>query len=353
MEMPSVLMVGPDIQAQGGMATVENNILQAVRDRGDKADFVPTYVEGGKVRKLAVAARAYLIYLDLLRKCDLVHVHMASRGSYARKKVFMEAAFKRHVPVVLHLHGSEFALWFESECSESKRDDIRNTLGCCAKVVVLSEEWRQFFLANEICEPEKLAVIHNAVYVPDENTTEYDTNGVLFLGRLGERKSPETLLRAARVVLEGHPEAHFEFGGDGDVEGYENLARELGVGESCRFVGWVTGEQKESLFLKNSIYCLPSKNEGMPMSVLEAMAHGLTTVATPVGGVPQVIEDGVDGVIVPVGDDVRLAEALTSLMDDRELKERLGRAGRARIEERFSMGSYLDKVLRIYEEVLK
>lgn len=353
MEMPNVLMIGPDIQAQGGMATVEQNILQAVREHGDHAEFIPTYVEGGKVRKLAVATCAYLSFLRQLGNYDIVHVHMASRGSYERKKVFMKAAFKRRVPVVLHLHGSEFALWFDSECGESKRDDIRSTLQRCAKVIVLSEEWRQFFLRNKICSPDKLAVIHNAVYVPDKNVTKYDTNGVLFLGRLGKRKSPDALLRAAKIVLEKHPEAYFSFGGDGDVEGYKEFARELGIEENCHFAGWVTGRQRELLFAENSIYCLPSRNEGMPMSVLEAMAHGLATVATPVGGVPQVIDDGVNGMIVPVGDDLRLAEALISLMDDQALKVRLGHAGRARIEREFSMESYLDKILKIYGEVLK
>ena len=220
-------------------------------------------------------------------------------------------------------------------------------------MIVLSEEWRQFFLRNKICDPNKLAVVHNAVYVPGENVTNYGANGVLFLGRLGNRKSPESLLRAAKIVLKKHPEAQFSFGGDGDVEGYRELARELGIGGNCRFTGWVTGKQRESLFAENSIYCLPSKNEGMPMSVLEAMAHGLATVATPVGGVPQVIEDEVNGAIVPVGDDLRLAQTLISLMDDQMLKERLGHAGRARIEREFSMESYLDKMLEIYGEVLK
>ena len=348
-----ILMVGPDINAQGGMATVEHNILRSLCDRGNYVKFISTYAEGTKISKLVIAVRAYFAYLAFLRKCDVVHVHMASRGSYERKKVFIDAAFQRRIPIVLHFHGSEFAIWFNSECDEAKRNDIRSTLDRCAKVIVLSEEWRQFFLENKICRSTKLAVLHNAVYLPNENKTNYKLNNVLFLGRLGERKSPETLIRAAKTVLKKHPEARFVFGGDGDVETYKSLARDYGIVDSCHFAGWITGAVKEQMFAECSIFCLPSKNEGMPMSVLEAMAYGLVTVATPVGGVPQVIRSNVDGILVPVGDDERLAKSLISLMDDKTLKERLGHAGRIRVERDFSMNSYLDKMLRIYEEVLK
>lgn len=347
----NVLMIGPDLKAQGGMATVEQNIFDAVRARGGHAEFVSTYAEGGKASKFVIAARAYARYMRMLRNCDLVHVHMASRGSYERKKIFIRTAFKRGLPVVLHLHGSEFGVWFSSECTDMKRDEIRATFKACAKVIVLSEEWRAYIVENEICDPTRIVVLHNSVYLPEKNTTDYACKQVLFLGRLGERKSPDTLLRAAVSVLESHPDATFVFGGDGDIERYRALASELGIGARCSFTGWVTGEERERLFDRSSIFCLPSRNEGMPMSALEAMAHGLATIATPVGGVPQVIEDGVDGLMVTVGDHEALAKALCSLMDDVEMRKRVGRMGREKVRERFSMNTYLSKVIEIYEGV--
>lgn len=351
--MPNVLMIGPDPSARGGMAAVERNILNAIRARGDRAEFILTFVEGGKPKKLVVAAAAFCRYLHLLSKVDLVHVHMASRGSYERKRVFMNTAFRHGVPVVLHLHGSEFGVWFSRECTESKRNEIRNTFSMCAKVVVLSEEWRDFFIGNGICESGKVTVLHNAVYIPEDNAIDYANSQILFLGRLGERKSPGTLLHAAKLVLEKHQDATFVFGGDGDIEGYRKLSSQLGVDASCHFVGWVTGGDKERLFAESSVYCLPSKNEGMPMSVLEAMAHGLATVATPVGGVHQVIIDGSDGIIIPVGKPDALAKALCALLDDIDMKRRIGQAGREKVKERFSMSTYLDKLFEIYAEVIR
>lgn len=351
--MPNVLMIGPSPTAMGGMAAVENGILEAVRRRGDGAVFVSTFEEGSKIKKLAVAGKAYINYLSELDKCDLVHVHMASRGSYKRKTVFMDAAFKHDKPVLLHLHGSEFAVWYDGECSDAQRADICRTFNRCAKVVVLSKEWEEFLLSRGICDVDRIVVLHNAVEVPDSNVTDYTANTVLFMGRLDGRKSPDALLRAGKVLLGLHSDARFVFGGDGDVSRYQKLAEDLGISEACSFIGWATDEKKANAFRSSSIYCLPSKNEGMPISVLEAMSYGLATLATPVGGVPQIIRDGEDGLLFPVGDVDALVAALDRLMSDSALKETLGRAGRKRIQTAFSFDAFMGNLIDIYEEICK
>ena len=149
-------------------------------------------------------------------------------------------------------------------------------------------------------------------------------------------------------MLKQHPDAKLLFGGDGYPERYEALARELGIAERCEFLGWISGEDKERLFERAGVYCLPSKNEGMPMSVLEAMAHGVPTIATPVGGVPQVIEDGVNGYLMPVDDEERLSELLCALMDSQDLRARIGAAGRSTISNHFSIECNVEELVRLY-----
>ena len=351
MTMPRVLMLGPSIDARGGMSTVERNIIDAVKKNGDFVDFIPTYEDAGKFRKLSVAGAAYARYLTRLAGCDLVHIHMASRGSFDRKRLFMRAAFRRGVPVVVHMHGGEFGVWYEKECSEAKRAQIREAFGGCAKVIVLSEEWRNFFDDNRICDPEKIVVLHNAVEIPARSVDVCLRQDVLFLGRLGARKSPDVLLRAAMTVLNRHPQTRFRFGGDGDVTKYEALAHELGVADSCDFLGWTTGTQKEEAIRASRVFCLPSRNEGMPMSVLEAMSYGLATIATPVGGVPQVIKDGVNGYLMPVDDSDCLAQLINALLDDDDLASRISTAGRKTIFDTFGMDSFVRDLIHVYEEV--
>lgn len=348
---PRILMIGPSLSSRGGMATVERQLVERLPEAGVQTEFIPTYDDCGKLGKLAIALIAFLQFRFRLNKTDIVHIHMASRGSYTRKKMFIDAANRRGVPVVLHLHAAEFALWFDRECSEKARLDIRNTFIRCAKVVVLSKEWKSYLIDRNVCDPGRIAVLNNAVDVPSKNRTDYSLNTVLFMGRLDNRKSPDAILRAAAKLLPLHPDAKFIFGGDGDIAAYENLARELGVINSCRFLGWVTAEKKIKAYRDSSIYCLPSKNEGMPMSVLEAMSYGLATISTPVGGVPQVISDGANGLLFPVDDIDALTKILDQLMSDTALKERIGKNGRVRIEEAFSLDAFLKQVKLIYGQV--
>lgn len=349
---PRVLMIGPSLGALGGMTTVEQNILDAIDCGENKVVFIPTYNEGNKAKKLVIAAAAYARYVSALKQCDLVHVHMASRGSYARKKVFMESAFKRGVPVVLHLHSGEFSMWFGKECDDAQRDDIRRTFHKCAAVIVLSEEWRDCLLSQSVCEASKLHVLHNAVPVPARPCSPCSRQDVLFLGRLDANKSPDVLLRASSGILEQYPNAKLIFGGDGYPEHYEALAQELGIADRCEFLGWVSGDAKEELFARAGVYCLPSKNEGMPMSVLEAMAHGIPTIATPVGGVPQVITDGENGFLMPVDNENALSEILCELMASPELRESIGAAGRKTIQSDFSIDRNVDELVEIYRELV-
>lgn len=350
---PRVLMIGPSLESRGGMATVEKQLTEHLPDMGVQVRFISTYNDCDKLGKLTIALAAYLQFCVALNNVDIVHVHMASRGSYRRKRVFISAASHKGIPIVLHLHAAEFALWFDDECSEKEKRDIRNTFNRCAKIVVLSEEWKDFLISRGVCSPERISVVHNAVNLPPKNMTDYSCNAVLFMGRLDARKSPDVLLRAAARLLPRHPQAQFVFGGDGDVAVYEQLARELGILDHCSFVGWVKAEDKEDMFHRCSIYCLPSKNEGMPMSVLEAMSYGLATVSTPVGGIPQVISDGVDGFLFPVDDVIALGRKLDQLMSDRDLKERVGKKGRSRIEDVFSLEGFLCQIRLVYGEICR
>lgn len=155
-------------------------------------------------------------------------------------------------------------------------------------------------------------------------------------------------LVASRRVLERFPGTKVVFGGDGEVEKNKVLAEELGIANHCEFHGWVSGAEREGLFARAAVYCLPSKNEGLPMSVLEAMARGIPTVATPVGGVPQVIEDGVSGFLVDVDDVDALSDRLNILLDKPGLRENVGAASRNTVTRLFNVGGSIKQLLALY-----
>lgn len=346
---PHVLMVGPALDVRGGISSLVSELLgNGLRDYAD-VEYVASMVDGSKPRKAAQAALAMASFRRKLGRCDLVHIHISKGASFYRKRLFARAAQSHGVPFILHEHDGEFKVGFEGG-GESYRAQVRELFSASAKVVVLSEEWRDYFVEN-VCEAEKVVVLHNAVRLPERPCMPWLHQDVLFLGRLDVLKSPDVLLRAAKVLRERFPEVRYVFGGDGDVAKYRSLAVKLGVADVCNFVGWVTGEDKDRLVRQSGIFCLPSRHEGMPMSMLEMMAYGLPCVMTPVGGIPQVVRDGENGYMSPVGDVDALVMRLAELLASPELRGRIGSAARRTIEQNFNIDANIHRLTELYREM--
>lgn len=348
---PRVLMIGPSLQSRGGMATVERQLVERLPDCGVKVRFISTYNDCGKAKKAVIALAAYANFSYALKDADIVHAHMASRGSYERKSLFLKKAASMDRKTVIHLHGGEFGVWFDDELGDKKRSEIRALFDSADAVIVLSEEWEEWLTSRGFA-PKRLIVMHNAVPVPVQPCLPCSHQDILFLGRLEARKSPDVLLRASRKALEYHPDVKLIFGGDGHPRRYEALARDLGIADRCEFLGWIAGAEKEKMYERAGVYCLPSKNEGMPMSVLEAMAHGIPTIGTSVGGVPQIIEDGVNGYLMPVDDEEKLSSLLCELMDSQDLRAKIGAAGRATISTHFNIERNVEELVKLYGELM-
>lgn len=349
-------MVGPALDVRGGISSVSRELLENGLREHAEIEYISSMVDGSKARKALQAMAALIRFRRLLPDYELVHIHISKGASFYRKEMFAKAAMARGVPFILHEHDGEFRKSFESG-DDAYRERVRGLFGSAAKVIVLSEEWYEYFAGN-ICEESKLVVLHNAVKAPGEDyikrkySLDSPERSILFLGRLDAHKGPDVLLRAASRIAGGFPDMRLLFGGDGYQQRYASLARELGIADRCEFMGWVTGEDKESLFAKSAVYCLPSKFEGMPMSVVEAMAHGLPTVSTPVGGTPQVISDGVDGFLVEVGNEEQLARTLSHLLSDADLRERIGRAAYEKIKGKFDISSSIERLVDLYTSVV-
>jgi glycosyltransferase involved in cell wall biosynthesis len=173
---------------------------------------------------------------------------------------------------------------------------------------------------------------------------------VIAVGRLTPQKGLETLIEAAPKVARAVPDAGFLIVGDGPLRaGLERAARASGAGVVF------AGERRDvqDLMRGARALALPSVYEGLPLVALEAMACGLPVVASGVDGVPEAVEDGETGVLVPPGDAERLADALIGLLRDPAKAEAMGRRGRARVEAHFSAERMVEETQAVYEACLK
>lgn len=347
---PRVLMIGPGRRVRGGISTVVNGYYAAGLDRRVRLAYIPTMLDGAFLKKLAVAIAAFLRFLLCFWRFDVLHVHMAAQASFWRKRIFVKAAKKFGMKVVIHQHSADFDRFFLREVDEKQRKEIKYIFEIADAVLVLSDSWADFF-GGQICAPEKVFVLPNGTVCPAENKTGYADHCVLFLGRLGQRKGTYDLLRAIPAVLEAVPDAGFYLCGDGEVEACRREALRLGVANHVECMRWVGDVQKEELFRRCGVFVLPSHSEGMPMALLEAMAHGLAAISTDVGGISQVLENGVNGILIRAGDTAALQSALIALLQQPKEKARLGQAGRSTIQNRFSMEAHLLRLTDFYDKL--
>ena len=196
--------------------------------------------------------------------------------------------------------------------------------------------------------PERLRWLPNFVDVDRWRSKVQPGDGAVFTGRLSDEKGVDVAVRAA-ARLEG---ATLDVAGDGPARAsLERLAAELGVADRVRFHGRLATDELGMLLRRAAVAVVPSRwYENQPLAVLEAFASGLPVVGTDLGGIPELIEPGVDGARVPADDPAALAAALAPLLGDPELAFTMGKVARAKVERDHGPANHLEGLLRIYDE---
>ncbi len=351
-DKPKVLMVGPGRKVMGGISTVVNNYYALGLDKEMNLKYLSTMEDGDRLKKLAVAMKSYAAFGGLVKECDIVHIHMAAQASFDRKMLFVKKAQKAGKKIIIHQHAADFDTYFFEQVDKEKRRKIKKIFAMADQIIVLSEEWASFF-ENNICDRENIKILYNGAIIPRYVKEDYSDHNVLMLGRLGERKGTYDLLKAIPQVLCAIPDATFFLGGDGDVELCKRIVSKNGLEKHVKFIGWIRGKDKEKYLKCCSTFILPSYHEGMPMAVLEAMSFGLATISTNAGGIPQIIEQGKNGIRVEAGDVKAIVKTLVDVLQDKDKRQRLGESGRKRIEDRFDFKNNINQLIKIYYELKK
>jgi len=202
----------------------------------------------------------------------------------------------------------------------------------------------------------EITVIGNGVdstfFIPDQAKT-IDEPYILYTGRLETIKGLTTLVESARYVCQEHRNLKFVLVGKGTVENVlRNKVSELGLDQNFYFAGHISDRNRLlQYYQKATIYVLPSYSEALPTSLLEAMSCGLASIGTNVGGNSEVITDGETGVLVPSRDPKTLAEAILKLLNDEELRHRIGANARKHVVNNYDWESIIDRIESIYSAI--
>jgi glycosyltransferase involved in cell wall biosynthesis len=313
---------------------------------GAGARFVPLRHVRRSISTRDLLGLAELVRLFRRERPDLVHANSSKAGVLARI-----AAGITRVPVrVFTAHG-----WaFSSAAAGSARLYLwadRLVRPLTTTVICVSESERSAGLAARTCSPDRTVVIHNAVEVDaaQQATPGGSPMRIVSVGRLAPPKDFGTLLRAV-ARLRADDVATTLLGDGPDRPRLEAEIAELGLAGSVTLAGDVP--DVATRLAGADVFVLSSCSEGMPISVLEAMAAGLPVVATDVGGLREVVEDGVTGFLVPAGDARALGERLAQLEADPALRCELGAAARRRAAADFALPGWRRRHVELYEDLL-
>jgi glycosyltransferase involved in cell wall biosynthesis len=294
----------------------------------------------------------------------ILHTHTAKAGAVGRIAAVL--AGEARPPIVVHtFHGHVLRGYFDPAKTAFFRALERALARRTTRLVAVSPEVRDDLVGLGIAPAEKFSVIRLGIDL-ERRLAASDNDGtalrrlfgvaadefvVGWVGRMTAIKRVDDVLLAFRALRDRGVDARLCLVGDGpDREDVEQRAHDLGIARHTLFVGYQRDVAPYYSFF--DAFVLPSANEGTPVSAIESLAAGRPVVATGVGGTPDVVEDGADGMLVAVGDVDAIAAALERLAHDPELRRRLGAHGRERVVARYRVERLVDDVDALYRELL-
>jgi glycosyltransferase involved in cell wall biosynthesis len=336
------------------MATVIA-LMAAHPDPRVTVTVVPTYIEGSLRQRVTLSVYGMLCatWLVLCGRFDVLHVHLAHGGSVVRKALPLAAARLVGIPVVVHAHSYDFGGWFDRLPPLAQR--VVQCLLVADQWLVLGERHVEEYTSRLQLEKSRINVLHNAVRIPDAAVNQCGVEQVhaVTLGRLGERKGSYDLIAAVGMLDEAvRSRLCVTLAGDGEVDGARAAVAVAGLDETIEVAGWLDPQARDELLAATHLFVLPSRDEGLPMALLEAMAYGLAPVTTVVGSIGEAVSDRVNGLLVAPGCRDQIAYALTALVTDEELRARLGAAARSRARD-FGLDCWYERLTALWTDLAR
>lgn len=299
-----------------------------------------------------VTALCILVWWVGVRRVQVVHVHAAAFNSFWRKAICLRVGALLGARTVLHWHSPRLRE-FMARSDGRKRRRIEAVFQGATRVVVASHASSAELVA--MFPSLRPVVIHNPT---DERIGFVSESAlaanysVLFMAALLPEKGIFDLLDAFSAVHASRPDARLIICGKGRDADVRIAVARRGLESVTEMAGWVSGASRDRYFAAAAVFCLPSRADTFAMANLDAMTAGLPVVSTTHGGIPEVVQDGVTGLLVEPGNVDALATAILTLLDDPRLRLRMGRAGHQVAETKFAVERMIDAFEKLYAEIV-
>jgi glycosyltransferase involved in cell wall biosynthesis len=341
-----VLVVATSRKTRGGITAVIKAHEQGKQWKEFQCIWIETHIDRGNILKIFYFISALMKFILIAPFYDIIHIHVASIASLRRKMFFFKISKIYKKKIISHFHPHKPEVIFDEK---NKKFYKKMFLGS-NKIIVLSPQWEKWI--NEALDiSENIQVLYN----PCPNITPFEkkcsNKYILFAGTIYKRKGYTDLIKGFSRIALKYPDWSVILAGNGEIEKGKLLAQELGIEKQVEFVGWVNGIDKHTLFNNASIFCLASSAEGFPMAVLDAWAYGLPVICTPVGGLPDIVEEKISALIFNYGDTESLSKQIEILITDEHLRINISKKSIEMSKTIFDVDNINNQLKIIYENL--
>ena len=350
----------PSLLVAGREESTEGNLLEMAAERGIEPVLIDEMLRPIHPGRDLLALWKIIRLLRRLRP-QVVETHTAKAGILGRV-----AAWITGVPVIIHVfHGHVFYGYFSNTVSKVILMVERFLARLSTRIVMVSEQGRDELIKFRVAPAEKVEYIPLGLELDafaasgqyrgrlrSELGLGPDDLTVGIIGRLTPIKAHKDFFKAAKMVSELIPKVYFLVVGDGELRGeVEEEAEQLDLKDKILFLGWRT--DLDRIYADLDLVVLSSHNEGMPMTVIEAMVAGAPVVATRVGGVPTLVADGIDGILIEPGDVEAMAKGMLHLLTDNARRKEMVLKGKRKMLETYHVSNVVETYESLYEHLLE
>lgn len=338
-KQPKVLFVATSRQTMGGISSVIKRYETMEFWKEHKCAWLETQVNKGIVLKLWYMIKAYITMLFIVPRYDIIHFHtVPGRSITMQMPVFLYSILWKK-KTIIHIHVGNQLLEYTNDKM------FKYVLSKATKVIVLANVLKDLMKEHYNIDAD---VLYNPIEEQERRDAGKIEKSIFFAAYLTLNKGYDTLLKAFKDVVAKHPAWKLVFAGSGETENANRLINDLGIGKNVEQHLWLNKEQMSGFYRKVSIYCIASKQEGFPMSFLEAGSYGIPIVTTPVGGLVDVIENEKNCMVFDYGNHEKLAQQICKLIEDESLQNDISKNITLIVKEKFSISAIDKDIQKLY-----
>lgn len=357
--MKEVIITAPSLDPSQNVSGV-SSVVQFIIDNNKECHYThfqlgKTDLDNSRLKSIWTNLKALSKWKSLLKKNPQAIIHYSfplSAPSIIRDPFFMRYALKKGRKMVVHVHGGLFlthkAPWY-------LRPILKCVCGWDVPFIVLSEGEKE--ILEKKFGARNVSVLANCPDLSDAHGFERGQKPIEkplvfgYMGRIEPKKGMTELVCACLSLSKEKIPYRLHIAGKERIEGEFLPAFDRWCGSRLTYAGVVSGDKKSEFLRGLDVFVMPTYFEGLPMALLESMAYGVVPVVTPVGSIPSVVKDGVNGIFIKDHDHDSIVQAVKKLSADRTLVERLGKDARKTIFDNFSSEKYVEKLNRIYDNI--